>query len=171
MAYQQNSKSENRSVGTPYNQAYSPLNFNTSLNIDEIDVFRKRLIANMSDLNLNKHRLRAGEFDTLSNYHNYALNVLNNMQNIKKVEDQNPYNRNMQSVMGGQAQPGIENLAGYGNNLKVIYNPDGRTQIISTDDYSKKYKQEWEKSFDEGLINPPSFMIPPSNCWNLPKKN
>ena len=37
-------------------------------------------------------------------------------------------------------------------------------------DYAKKFTQEWETQFDENLINPPSYMIPPSNCWNLPQK-
>lgn len=168
MAYQQ---SQNRQVeNMPYNQAYSPTNFNTSLNIDEIDVFRKRLIQNIAELNLNKHRLRADEFNQLSNYHNYALNILNNMQNIKQVEMANPYNRNMHSVMGGQAQPGIESINPYEKQLKVIYLNDGRTKLIAGDENSKKYKEEWETQFDENLINPPSFMIPPSNCWTLPQK-
>jgi len=169
MSYQQ--QSPNKSVDTmPYDQAYSPINFNTNLNIDEIDVFRKRLIVNIAELNLNKHRLRADEFNQLTNYHHYALNILNNMQNIKRVELANPYNRNMYGVMGGQAQPGIETINPYETNLKVIYKNDGRTQLITGDEFAKKYKEEWETQFDENLINPPSYMIPPSNCWNLPQK-
>ena len=171
MAYQQNSKSEAKMVDSmPLGQAYSPSNFNTSLNLDEIDVYRKRLIQNLSDLNMNKHRFRTDEWNQLTNYHNYCLNILNNMQNIKQVEMANPYNRNMYNVMGGQAQPGIESINPYEKNLKVIYKRDGRTEVMGTDDYAKKFTQEWETQFDENIINPPSYMIPPSNCWNLPQK-
>ena len=123
MAYQ---KSHNKEIeNMSYNQAYSPTNFNTSLNIDEMDVLRKRLIQNIADLNLNKHRLRADEFNQLTNYHHYALNILNNMQNIKQVEMANPYNRNMQSVMGGQAQPGIESINPYEKKLNYLQEKKG----------------------------------------------
>ncbi len=152
----------------PYDQAYTINNFNTSLNIDEIDVFRKRLIVNISELNINKHRLRGDEFNQLTNYHHYALNILNNMQNIKQVEMANPYNRNMYSVMGGQPQPGIESINPYETNLKVIYKKDGRTQLISGNEEGGKYKAEWMTQFDENIINPPSYSIPPNNCWALP---
>src|SRR5258706_15284295 len=104
----------------PFDQAFSPANFNTSLNLDEIDVFRKRLIHNIADLNLNKHRIRTGEFNQLTNYHHYCLNILNNMQNIKQVEMSNPYNRNMVNLLG-QAQPGIESINPYEKKMKVIY--------------------------------------------------
>lgn len=154
----------------PYNQAFSPLNFNTSLDLNELDVFRKRLIENIAQLNLNKNRIRNEEYNQLVNYHSYALNILNNMQNIKQVELANPYNRNMYSVVGGQIQPGIETINPYEKNLKVIYKKDGRTKIVSGDDYAKKYKEEWETQFSENLINPPSYTMPPSNCWNLPQK-
>lgn len=169
---QQSSKGQNRMVDKmPYDQAYGPLNFNTTLNIDEIDVFRKRLIQNIADINLNKHRFRTDEFNQLMNYHQYSLNILNNMQNIKQVELANPYNRNMQSVMGGQAQPGIETINPYEQGLKVIYKRDGTTELITEDGYAKKFKQEWESQFNQNLINPPSYMIPPSNCFALPRKN
>lgn len=171
-AQQQNNQGQNRSISKmPYNEAYGPLNFNTTLNIDEIDVYRKRLIHNIADLNLNKHRFRTDEYNQLMNYHQYSLNILNNMQNIKQVELSNPYNRNMSSVMGGQAQPGIESINPYESGLKVIYKRDGSTQLISEDDYAKKFKYEWEEQFNSNLINPPSYIMPPSNCWGLPRNN
>lgn len=154
----------------PYDQAYSPVNFNTSLTLDEIDVFRKRLIHNISELNINKHRLRGDEYNQLINYHNYALNILNNMQNIKRVELANPYNRNMYSVMGGQVQPGIDTINPYETQMKVIYLPDGRTKLIPNDQFAKHYKEEWETQFSEQLINPPTYTLPPNNCWALPRK-
>lgn len=155
----------------PYDQAYSPVNFNTSMTLDEIDVFRKPLIDNIARLSMNKHRIRTEEYNQLMNYHNYALNILNNMQNIKQVEMANPYNRNMYSVMGGQVQPGIDSINPYEKGLKVIYQPDGRTKLISTDDFAKHYKEEWETQFSENLINPPAYTIPPNNCWALPRKS
>jgi hypothetical protein len=152
----------------PYNQAYSPNNFETSLSIPEIDVFRKRLLQNIGELNLNRHRIRTDDFNQLMNYHQYTLNTLDNMTNVKYVEMNNPYNQNMKSLVGGQAQPGLETLNPYENSLKVIYKRDGTTQIISRDDYAKKFKAEWESQFNESLINPPSESMPPNNCWALP---
>jgi hypothetical protein len=171
MAYQQNNKTLPKlHQKTHYDQAYSPMDFNTSMTVDELDHFRKRLIANISELNLNKHRIRTNEFNQLTNYHHYALNILNNMQNIKRVEMSNPYNQNMRQVMGGQAQPGIETLNPYEGQMKVIYDSNGRTQLVTQDEFSQGYKEEWETQFDENILNPPSFQIPPSNCWNLPQK-
>ncbi len=143
---------------------YSSLNSNTTLDLDEIDVFRKRLIQNLADLNLNKHRFKTHDFNQLSNYHQYSLNILNNMQSIRQVEMSNPYNRNMQNVRGAQ-QPTFETINPYTDELKVIYKRDGSTQIISTNDYEKKFIQEWEQQFNSNMINPPSYFVPPNNCW------
>ena len=92
------------------------------------------------------------------------------MMNIKQVEMNNPYNQSMRQVMGGQAQPGIETINPYEGQMKVIYDSRGQTQIVTQDEFSKAYKEDWETQFDENVLNPPSFMIPPSNCWNLPQK-
>lgn len=154
-----------------YDQAYSAQNFNTSLSVDELDQFRKRLVQNIAELNLHKSRIRVNEFNQLTNYHHYALNILNNMQNIKRVEMNNPYNQNMRKVMNeGRAQPGIETLNPYEDQLKVVYDDNGRTKLVSQNDFSQSYKEEWETQFDENILNPPSYQIPPSNCWNLPQK-
>ena len=144
MAYQQ---SQNREVSQmPFNQAYSPTNFNTSLTLDEIDVLRKPLIENIARLNLNKARLRGDEYNQLINYHNYTLNILNNMQNIKQVELANPYNRNMYSVVHGQPQPGIDSINPYEQNLQVNYLRDGRTKLIAGDDQPKNTEKNGKPS-------------------------
>jgi hypothetical protein len=144
---------------------YSSLNSNTTLDLDEIDVFRKRLIQNLADLNLNKHRFKTHDFNQLSNYHQYSLNILNNMQNIRQVEMSNPYNRNMQNVRGAN-QPAFETINPYTDNLKVIYKRDGSTQIIGENEHEKKFVGEWETMFSSNMINPPSFLVPPNNCWS-----
>ena len=154
----------------PYNQAYAPLNLNSGPNTEQIDTLRKRLLQNMSELNSNKHIIKTGDYNQLMNYHTFSLNILNNMLNIKHVEMSNHYNINMRSVTGGQAQPGIETINPYEKNLQLIYSNDGKTQIINSNEQNNRTKQEWEIQFDENIINPPSYIIPPSNQWNLPRK-
>jgi hypothetical protein len=148
---------------------FSALNYNTSLTSAQIDVFRKRLIANIADLNLTKGKFRTEEFNQLMNYHQYSLNILNNMLNIKAVEQTSPYAR---GIMGPHetVQPTILTNNPYEQNLKVVYQPDGRTKIVNMDELSKSFKQSWELQFDEQIHNPPSYIIPPSNCWGLPDR-
>jgi len=152
---------------------FSSLNYNTDVSTTQIDSFRKRLIWNISELNMTKGKIRPEEFNQLMNYHQYALNILNNMLNIKAVEQSNPYNVNaqVQAVPTGRGvQPMVVTNNPYEQNLKVVYQPDGRTKIINMDELSRRYKQEWETQFDENIINPPSYIIPPSNCWGLPDR-
>jgi hypothetical protein len=153
----------------PYDKAYSDFNLNTSFSLEQIDMLRQPLIQQIATLNLNKHRLRSDEYHQLVNYHNYALNILNNMKNIKQVEMLNPYNQHVYGSVKHNPQPSIDSINPYGQNMKVVYQSDGRTKIVPLKDDmgSKKYKGEWETQFDENIHNPPSYMIPPSNKFVL----
>ena len=165
-------KSYNQHDVNSYHQAYSPINMKMGLSMNEIDIFRKRLLQNLSELNINKHLLRTGDYNQLINYHNYSLNILNNMQNIKHVEINNPFNINMENVMGHRAQSGIETINPYEKNLKIICSNDGKTQIVDSDPYKNQIKQEWEAQFDDNIINPPTYIMPPNNYWNAnPNQN
>ena len=116
------------------------------LMISEVDIMRKRLFDNISDLNANKYRIRSDEYNQLLNYHHYALTILDNIKIISQSEindHSNPYDR----------KPDI------------IYNRDGR---IITPSGKPRFKGEWESQFDENIINPPCYTIPPSNVWGLP---
>lgn len=153
----------------PLGNAYTALNPTQTLEVDEIATLRSRLLQNIAEINNKKYSLSAGDYNQLKNYHYYALNILNNMLNIKHVQMSNPYNRNMEMVNGNRAQPGIENLNPY-NQLTMMTLPGGQSQIMTKNDYSKTLTKEWENQFDENVINPPCYTLPPSNCWNLPQR-
>ncbi len=144
--------------------AYSSLSPNSNLSVSEIDVFRKRLMANLAELNLNKARIKVHDFNQLSNYHQYALNILNNMQSIRYVEMNNPYNHNMQSLRG-QNQPTFETINPYASQVSAVYKRDGSVEVVSPEQYSQKYVAEWHEQFDANMINPPSYIQPSNNCW------
>lgn len=157
----------NTNTGPGGNDLYnvSAFDFVTSLNLDEIDTLRKPLEQNIARLLLAKARIRPNEFEQLNNYHQYALNILNNMENIKRVENNNPYNRNMMSVVKGQYEDVINP---YGVADTAITDRNGNVKIVPASPFQRQYQQEWMNQFDAQLINPPAYVIPPQNQWALP---
>lgn len=149
------------------NQAYGSNNPVTPMTSVEIDNLRKRLFDNISDLNGNKYRLKADEFHQLMNYHHYALTILDNIKTIAHAEMSDPYNRNIRNVVGNQRISNIETINPYEEKMRVIYGKDGRAKFVGAQ--NSKFKGEWENQFDENVYNPPTFMVPPSNLWGLPK--
>jgi len=146
-----------------YGKAFNPTNFNTSMTEDDINNLRKPYMNILSYLNSNKHKIRSEEYQQLLNYNYYILNILDNMINIKKVEMSDPYNINMHNVMGGNPIKSNKN----NEKLSIISLSDGRTKII--DNSKNRPKKSWEAQFDMNLINPPSYSMPPTNCWNIDK--
>lgn len=139
--------------------------------IEELNQYRQRLMENVAQLNLDKHKFRSDDWSQLTNYHNYCLNILNNIVNVKTVEYSNPYNQSVDKLTGGTARPGFDSTDGsylnpYGSQLKVIYNRDGTTKIVDQNGKSNRITQEWETQFDDNVINPPSYAYPPSNIWS-----
>lgn len=139
---------------------YSALNFNTTIEIDDINQLRKRLEQNIGFLNYNKQRIRHQEFTQLMNYHQVSLNILNNMQQIKKVEYNNPHNQNVKNYIYGQYK---DKMSSSDKDKVPIYDDHGNIKL-----YDRKnipHKEEWETQFDQNLINPPCYMFPPTNCY------
>lgn len=132
----------------------------------DIDVFRRRLFANITDLQQNKHRIRPDDYHQLLNYHQYALTIFDNIKIINQAEFSDPFNRNMYNVIGDNQLSNIENISPYGNNMKVIYQKDGR--VISDDLKNHKFKGEWEQQFDSDIMAKPCYIYPPLNYWGLP---
>jgi hypothetical protein len=139
--------------------------FSTTMDIPEIDQFRKNIIENISNLNLKKARLRPYDFRILMNYHQYILDTLNNMINVKHAEYDNPYNLNLNNA--GKNRYTLNPFMG---EKRVIYNKDGTTRIVTGSDLARENKEEWESQFDESLLmNPPSYILPPSNVYDIGK--
>ena len=150
-----------------HNAFYNPNNFNTSLDMKELDRLRDNLQANIAFLNLNRNRMRFNEFTELMNHHQYSLNVLGNMVNIKVVEANDPYMQNYKKVSGQNTDSDLINP--YNNQYKAIASSDGTIKLATDDDLKKTYKHEWEQQFNISLNNPPCETLPPTSCFKLPK--
>ena len=154
-----------------FNSAYGQNNPMTPLSPNEIDKMRKRLFDNISDLNANKHRLRPDEYHQLSNYHHYALTILDNMKIIRHAEMSDPYNQNMRTMTGNRGLNNIETTNPYEEKMKVVYDRAGKAKFVDNSDLKEnRFKGEWVKQFDENVINPPCYTLPPSNLWGVPQK-
>lgn len=144
------------------NQTYGQNNPIKPITPTEVDIMRKRLFDNISDLNGNKHRLRPDEYHQLLNYHHYAMNIFDNIKIISQVEMSDPYNKNMKNIAGNHEITNIETINPFEDKLKAVYNRDGRVVIV---DKNNHFKGEWEKQFDENVINPPSYCLPPQGVF------
>ena len=149
-----------------FNQNYCQNNPMLPITPAEVDQMRKRLLDNISELNSNKHRFHADEYYQLSNYHHYALTILDNIKIIRQAEMSDPYNRNVRTVTGDDKRM-IDPINPYEEKMKVVYKRDGTAAFVGA---PNKYKAEWEQQFDENVINPPIYTIPPSNVYGLPPR-
>ena len=151
-----------------FNLAYGINNPVAPITSTEIYQMRKRLFDNISDLNGNKHRLRPDEYHQLSNYHHYALTLLDNMKVIQRAEMSDPYNRNM-GIVKHTSTSQIDTNNPYETNLKVVYKRNGQAMIADPTRPDNRFQGEWMKQFDANVYNPPCYAIPPSNVWGVPK--
>lgn len=136
--------------------------FRASLPISDIDKMRTKVRENIAELNLKRHLMLPNDFTLLMNHHQYILNLYNNMINAKKVEQSDPYSPTHQSYLQNQ-----HTLDPYKGKKTLIYNPDGTTQIVGESELCRT-NEEWEAQFDPSLLlNPPSYIFPPSNVWNV----
>jgi len=142
-----------------WNDLYS---FRAALPISEIDKMRTNIRHNIAELNLKRHLMLPNDFTLLMNHHQYILNLYNNMINSKKVEQSDPYSPTYDSYLNNQGK-----LNPYQGKKTVVYNPDGTTQIVGEGELSRT-NEEWESQFDSSLLlNPPSYIHPPNNVWNI----
>ena len=111
-----------------------------ALESGEINRLRENLVQNIGFLNLNRRKVPPNEYAVLVNYHEYALNTLNNMLKIQEVGTRNSFS--------------IENLV---YNTKGILEERPRTK--------NEHREEWEHQFDANLVNPPCYTLPPSGCF------
>ena len=122
--------------------AYAPINFNTTLNLEELNALRQNLSRNIGFLNLNRNRIRSNEFTTLINHHQFAVNTIENMLKIKQLES---------DVKCGNKFSTDD----------LVYNNKGLIEQLP----KRESVPEWERQFDQNLINPPCYTLPPSNVF------
>lgn len=160
------------STPSPYQCVSLPLATASRLPLTQIDQLRTRLKQNIDQLNTQKYQLGPDNYHQLLNYHHYALTILNNMVNTLQVGQSNQYNQNMCVVAGQQVnQNQIDTINPYSRGLKLVYQPDGRTKVVDTTQCAQRYQAEWERQFDENLINPPMYSVPPNNQFVIKNQN
>src|SRR3989344_3223083 len=117
---------------------------NQTLTVKEIDIMRLKVLDLLKFVDTHKARMRSGDRMKISNHLNYALGTMDNMINIRHVEDADPYNQ-PQSKYEMDLQR---------RDQTVVYNPDGTTTLVSKSNLSTG--EGWEAQFDEGvLVRPP----------------
>lgn len=134
-----------------------------TISINQIDQLRRNILANLKMMELNKPLFRSHDYLKLMNHHNFILETLDNMINIKKVEMNDPYN-------SWNATPSSRTvLDPSATRQQVIYNRDGTTRIVNVASLDAT-GEEWEKQFDQRfLLNPPCYMMPPQNLSGIPR--
>ena len=133
-----------------------------SLQIGKIDKLRLRILKNLQELEENKHLIRSHDLTKLRNHHNFILSTYDNMINIKKVEQSDPWN-NMQYANRKTKVPGSD------SSKTVIYNSDGTTRIVSNKELVST-GEGWEHQFNESmLVNPPCYIMPPQYLTSISK--
>ena len=141
-----------------YNDLYS---FRATIPMCDIDKMRKRIMDNIAELNLKRNLMLPSDFTQLMNHHQYILNIYNNIINVKKVEQSDPFAPSYQGWVKQQYQADPNK----GKQI-LIYNPDGTTRFIEESSLCKN--EEWEAQFDKSLLlNPPSYVYPPNNVYNI----
>ena len=127
-----------------------------TLKVQEIDVMRMKVIEVLKYVEQNKHRIRSHDRTKINNHMNYGLATMDNMINIRHVEDADPYNQPQANY----------NMNPRSTDRTVVYNNDGTSKII---DKSKLTTGEgWETQFDEGLLlRPPCYSMPPQNITDI----
>jgi|SRR3990170_2799928 len=129
-------------------------NFQTSLSVEEIESLRQKVMSSLAELNVKKRLVHSHDYLNLVNHYEYILAIYNNMLTAKKLESKNPYQT-------CQYNP-------YQLKHTVVYAKDGSTTTI-VDERDVYQGEEWKQQFQENVLNPPSYQLPPSNLWNIQK--
>ena len=125
-----------------------------SLSSQEIEGMRGSIISLLNNINTNKHRIRTSDYNQLNNNLKYALNTLSNMHNFLTIAPTSP------EASAGNA---------WCQTKKVVYNPDGSTRIIDSQQFHTT-GEDWERQFDERLqIRAPCYQQPPQVLTSIPR--
>lgn len=130
-----------------------------TLGLSEIDQHRHQIQQVIGRLELQKVKILPNHYRELMNHLQYSLTILDNMITFKNIEENSPYNPQRIGKNGYTlAQPS-----------QVIYNQDGTTRIVHPDqkNASSEHREEWETQFDTNIMNPPCYIQPPGNVWNI----
>lgn len=136
-----------------------------TLSLKKIDEMRKNLLDNLRLIEQNKHLIKSHDRMKLMNHHNYALQTLDNMVSIRKVEMSNPYYQGMAPMTKGSQSYRIKPHT----NRTIVYNKDGSTTFVNNNQINTT-GEEWETQFDQSqLINPPCYVMPAQSLTNISK--
>ena len=132
------------------------------ISLRELDIFRKRILENLKELELKKHLIQSEDRVKLMNHHNYILTTLDNMIHTGMIEAHDPYNQGIYETSKNQylLDPALSKKT-------VIYNKDGSTSLVESSNLHTT-GQEWKRQFDSSLLlNPPCYTIPPQGVTDL----
>ncbi len=118
-----------------------------SVVLSNIELLRTNLINNINNLMTNRHMLKPEEYTSLINYHRISLNILDNMRNIKIVENNNPNVPKNTLARKLDTSP-------YYDDIRQSYKPP-------------KTSSSWESQFDTKIINPRIYSLPPTSVWTI----
>ena len=118
-----------------------------SVLISNIELLRTNLINNINNLMSNRHALSPEDYSSLMNYHRISLNILDNMRNINIINNNNP-NVGRLNTLSRKLD-----TSPYYDDIRQVYKP--------------AVNSSWESQFDNKVINPQLFSLPPSNIWSL----
>jgi hypothetical protein len=142
-----------------FNDLYS---FNASASIADINQLRSRLEQNIGQMTMMRAKFDSSDFTQLMNYHQYCLNIFDNMINTRKVMESDTYYSTQPPVTMDFC---VDNPV-LGRKM-LVWNQDGTTKIIGENDLCRK-NEEWERQFTPSMLqNPPMWTFPPSNVWNI----
>ena len=123
------------------------------LTLEEVTRLRTGALQAVEALKAAKARIPPNDFMNLVNQYQYIITMYNNMVNTLQYQQTNP------TQPCGPFGPGDLQQ-------KLVYGRDGTTTTIvrERDLYSGA---EWEEQFRANVHNPPSYMMPPRNVWDL----
>ena len=130
-----------------------------NISFKKIDEMRVNILKNLKLIESNKHLIRTHDKNILMNYHNFILNTFDNMINILKVENADPY-----------AHTNMNDNLNFSNGVTstVLYNIDGTSKVINKRNIINS-NNDWERQFDENIMNPPCYSMPPQSLTYIPK--
>jgi len=126
------------------------------LSLQEIDEHRKTLQQSLARIQMQKVRISPNDYRNLMNYMQFCLTIFDNMINFKEVEENSPYNHQRIGQNGYTTA----------RSSTVVYNSDGTTKIVHPDEKNQD-RAEWEMQFDQNVMNPPCYIRPPMNVYNI----
>lgn len=131
--------------------------FQHTLSFEEIEQMRQHVLSLVSSIHSKKHRIMSHDHRQLNNHLQYVLTTLSNMHNIMTIEKSDPY---------GSKESNYTQVTGMGGR-KLVYNADGTTRVITSSSIHNS-GEDWEKQFDEGLLQKaPCFQIPPQSMTSI----